>query len=108
MRGHIFFNRIDQIGNTDRLGEKWMPPGCEGQSLSPLSSQGRQKGNRCSMQRRIGLNPCNDFATIRFRHLNISRQKVYETILEAVRERVEMHKHETDPKRRSPRLSPPP
>jgi hypothetical protein len=25
MRGQIFFNRIDQLGNTDRLREKWMP-----------------------------------------------------------------------------------
>ena len=25
MRGQIFFNPVDQLGNTDRLGEKWMP-----------------------------------------------------------------------------------
>jgi hypothetical protein len=25
MRGEIFFDPIDQLGNIDRLGEKWVP-----------------------------------------------------------------------------------
>ncbi len=25
MRGQIFFNLVNQLGNTDRLGKNWMP-----------------------------------------------------------------------------------
>lgn len=28
-RGQIFFNPIDQLGNIDRLGDKWMPSDAE-------------------------------------------------------------------------------
>jgi len=53
--------------------------------------QSRQKDHRCSLRCRVGFNPRRQFAAIRFRHRNISGQKVYETILEAVGERIETH-----------------
>ena len=51
---------------------------------------------------------CSDFVAIHFRHRDISRQKVYEPILQAVPERVETQEQRENPKRRSARLSPPP
>ena len=33
------------------------------------------------MQRRIGLNPCSDFAAVRFRHRNIQQDKIRLKIL---------------------------
>ena len=76
MRGQIFFNRVDQLGNTDRLGEKWMPLDAEASFRSGFRHKGLQKDNPRSMQRRIGLNSCNDLAAIHFRHRNLSTESL--------------------------------
>ena len=76
MRRQISFNACDQLWNADRLGEKWMSVDLQARSCLSIRHESREKDNRCSVQCRIGLNPPGDFASIRFRHGNIKKDKV--------------------------------
>jgi hypothetical protein len=63
--------------------------GSPGRSRLSFRDQSRQKDNGVRCDIRSGSIRAATFAAVHFRHRNISRQKVYETILEAVRERIE-------------------
>src|SRR6266536_5421549 len=76
MRRQVFFDACDQVWNADGLGEEWMALDPQARSCLSLRHKSCQKDNRCSMQCRIGLNPCSDFAAIRSRHRNIKQDKV--------------------------------
>ena len=75
-RGQIFFDAFDQLGETDRLGQKWVSLDPQARPSFGLRQKSRQKDNRYSMQRGIGLNAGGDFAAIRFRHYDIEEDKV--------------------------------
>jgi hypothetical protein len=64
-------------------------PWISGRSRLSFRNQSRQKDNGVRCDTRSGSIRVATFAAVHFRHRNISRQKVYETILEAVRERIE-------------------
>jgi hypothetical protein len=88
-RRRILFNGCDQPWNADRLGQKWMSLDLQGDLASAFVTRGGQKDNGVRCDIRSGSIRAATFAAVHFRHRNISRQKVYETILEAVRERIE-------------------
>jgi hypothetical protein len=76
-RGQIFFDAVDQLRETDRLGQEWMSLDSEAGSSLGLRHQSSQKDNRDSVQCGIGLNPSSDFAAIGFRHCDIEENKVW-------------------------------
>ena len=81
MRGQIFFDPIDQLGNIDRLGEKWMPLDAEAGLCLSFGDERGEKDDRRSLQFRISLNLCGYFASICFRHHYVEQDQIRPKIL---------------------------
>ena len=59
VRGQIFFNPLDQLGNIDRLRKKWMPLNAEASLCFSFRDKRGEKDDWGSLQFRIGLDlPC--------------------------------------------------
>src|SRR5437667_4522673 len=64
VRGQIFFNPLDQLGNIDRLRKKWMPLDAKASLCFSFGDECGEKDYRRSLQIRIGLNLCRYFASV--------------------------------------------
>ncbi len=71
--------------------------GSPGRSRLNFRDQTRQEDNDVRCDIRSGSIRAATFAAMHFWHRNISRQKVYETILEAVQERIETREQQGIP-----------
>ena len=68
MRGQIFFNSLDQLGNTNRLREKWMPLNAKAGLCLRFRDECGEKDYWRSLQITIGLDLCRYLAAIGLWH----------------------------------------
>ena len=64
LRGQIFLNSGDQLGNIDWLGERWMPLDAKTSVCLRFRDQRGEKDDRRSLQIRIGLDLRRYFASV--------------------------------------------
>ena len=64
VRGQIFFNPLDQLGNIDRLRKKWMPLNAEASLCLSFRDERSEKDGRRSVQFRVALDLCRYFASV--------------------------------------------
>ena len=64
VRGQIFFNPLDQLGNIDRLRKKWMPLNAEASLCFSFRDERSEKDDRRSVQFRVALDLCRYFASV--------------------------------------------
>src|SRR5206468_1092586 len=76
MRWQIFFNSLDQLGNTNRLREKWMPLNAKAGLCLRFRDECGEKDYRRSLQIRIGLDLCRYLAAIGLWHHYVQQDHV--------------------------------
>src|SRR5439155_24237684 len=76
VRGQLFFNRIDQLGDADRLGKKCVPLDLEAGLCLGFRYECGEKDDRRVMQFRVGLDSCRYFASVCLRHHDVEQNQV--------------------------------
>ena len=73
----MFFNRVDQLWNADRLRDQWMSLDMKPALCLTVRDQRRYKNYRRVVQFTIGFNLCRYLASVYFRHDDVEQNHVW-------------------------------